>query len=116
MRVLTAEDEKKGAEHIRSAFREQGFCMDLFHRGDDALKAALVTRYDAGVFDVMLPGHDGTTSLRTLREKQREVSMLLLTARGEDSACVDGLLLGADDYVAKPFAMSELVARVIALT
>ena len=116
MRLLLAEDEIKVAEHIRAAFREQGFCVDMFHRGDDALGAALITKYDAVVLDVMLPGQDGIGILKVLREKKYPAPILLLTARGEVSARVEGLMLGADDYVAKPFAMSELVARVVALT
>jgi two-component system, OmpR family, response regulator len=116
MRVLLAEDEKKVAQHIRAALREQGFTVDVFHRGDEALDAALSTSYDAIVLDVMLPGRDGLHILRTLREKQIPAPIMLLTARGEVSERVEGLMLGADDYVSKPFAMNELVARVIALS
>lgn len=116
MRVLLAEDEKKVALHIRAALREQGFTVDLFSRGDEALDAALATPYDALVLDVMMPGRDGLSILRTLREKAVPTPVLLVTARGEVSERVEGLLLGADDYLSKPFAMSELVARVIALS
>lgn len=115
MRVLLAEDEKKVAQHIRSALREQGFTVDMFHRGDDALSAALSTPYDAVVLDVMMPGRDGLSVLRVLREKRISAPILLVTARGEVSERVEGLMLGADDYLSKPFAMNELVARVIAL-
>jgi two-component system, OmpR family, response regulator len=116
MRVLLAEDEKKVAQHIRTALREQGFTVDLFHRGDEALNAALATPYDALVLDVMMPGRDGLSILRVLREKHVLTPILLVTARGEVSERVEGLMLGADDYLSKPFAMSELVARVIALS
>jgi DNA-binding response OmpR family regulator len=116
MRVLVAEDEKKVAQHIRAALREQGFTVDMFHRGDEALNAALATPYDALVLDVMMPGRDGLSILRTLREKSVPTPVLLVTARGEVSERVEGLMLGADDYLSKPFAMSELVARVIALS
>jgi DNA-binding response OmpR family regulator len=116
MRVLLAEDEKKVAQHIRAALREQGFTVDMFHRGDEALEAALATPYDALVLDVMMPGRDGLSILRVLREKCVPTPVLLVTARGEVSERVEGLMLGADDYLSKPFAMSELVARVIALS
>jgi DNA-binding response OmpR family regulator len=116
MRVLLAEDEKKIAQHIRAALREQGFTVDVVHRGDEALASALVTPYDALVLDVMMPGRDGLSILRVLREKRVSTPVLLVTARGEVSERVEGLMLGADDYLSKPFAMNELVARVVALT
>jgi DNA-binding response OmpR family regulator len=116
MRVLLAEDEKKVAQHIRAALREQGFTVDMVHRGDEALSAAIDTPYDAIVLDVMMPGRDGLSVLRVLREKRISSPVLLVTARGEVSERVDGLMLGADDYLAKPFAMNELVARVVALS
>lgn len=116
MRVLLAEDEKKVALHIRNALREQGFTVDMFHRGDEALDAALATPYDAVVLDVMMPGRDGLSILRVLREKRVPAPILLVTARGEVSERVEGLMLGADDYLSKPFAMQELVARVVALS
>jgi DNA-binding response OmpR family regulator len=116
MRVLLAEDEKKVAQHIRAALREQGFTVDMVHRGDEALDAAISTPYDALVLDVMMPGRDGLSILRVLREKRVATPVLLVTARGEVSERVEGLMLGADDYLSKPFAMNELVARVIALS
>ncbi len=116
MRVLLAEDEKKVATHIRNALREQGFTVDMCHRGDEALDAALSTPYDALVLDVMMPGRDGLSILRVLREKRVPTPILLVTARGEVSERVEGLMLGADDYLSKPFAMKELVARVVALS
>ncbi len=116
MRVLLAEDEKKIALHIRAALREQGFTVDMVHRGDEALAAALSTPYDALVLDVMMPGRDGLSILRVLRERCVPTPVLLVTARGEVSERVEGLMLGADDYLSKPFAMNELVARVVALT
>jgi DNA-binding response OmpR family regulator len=116
MRILVAEDEKKVAQHIRAALREQGFTVDMYHRGDEALDAAMVNAYDTIVLDVMMPGRDGLSILRLLREKRILAPVLIVTARGEVSERVEGLMLGADDYLAKPFAMSELVARVVALT
>jgi DNA-binding response OmpR family regulator len=116
MRVLLAEDQKKIAYHIRAALRESGFTVDMVHRGDEALDAALATPYDAVVLDVMMPGRDGLSVLRVMRERRVAAPVLLVTARGEVSERVEGLTLGADDYLAKPFAMTELVARVVALT
>lgn len=116
MRVLVAEDEKKIGRHISAALKEEGFTTDLFERGDEALAAAAMTPYDALVLDIMMPGRDGLSILRVLREKGVTAPVLLVTARGEVSERVEGLRLGADDYLSKPFAMAELVARVVALT
>lgn len=115
MRVLLAEDEKKVSHHIRNALREQGFAVDEVHRGDEALEIGAATRFDVIVLDIMMPGRDGLSVLRALRERQITTPVLLLTARGEVSERVEGLMLGADDYLSKPFAMDELVARVHAL-
>ena len=84
MRVLLAEDEKKVALHIRAALREQGFTVDMVHRGDEALEAALATPYDALVLDMMMPGRDGLSFSRAAR-KARSSPVLLVTARGEVS-------------------------------
>jgi DNA-binding response OmpR family regulator len=116
MRVLIAEDEKKVCHHICNALRQSGFAVDETHRGDDALEWASKTQYDAIVLDVMMPGRDGLSVLRLLRERRIVSPVMLLTARGEVSERVEGLMLGADDYLAKPFDMAELVARVHALT
>ena len=116
MRVLLAEDEKKVASHIRRALREAGFVVDEVHRGDEALEFAQTRQYDVLVLDIMMPGRDGLSILKSLRNERNAVPILLLTARGEISERVEGLTLGADDYLSKPFAMDELVARVQALT
>jgi DNA-binding response OmpR family regulator len=115
MRVLLAEDEKKVASHIRNALRQQGHAVDAVHNGNDALNLAAITPYDAIVLDVMMPGRDGLSVLRTLRERKVTTPVMLLTARGEVSERVEGLRLGADDYLGKPFAMEELVARIESL-
>jgi DNA-binding response OmpR family regulator len=115
MRVLVAEDEKKVSNHIRNALRAEGFAVDEVHRGDDALEMAATRPFDAIVLDVMMPGRDGLSVLRSLRERRITTPVMLLTARGEVSERVEGLTLGADDYLSKPFAMDELVARVHAL-
>src|SRR5438876_68311 len=116
MRILLAEDEKKVSNHIRNALRQSGFVVDEVHRGDEALELAVGTPYDGIVLDIMMPGRDGLSVLRVLRERRITTPVMLLTARGEVSERVEGLMLGADDYLAKPFAMDELVARVVALT
>jgi two-component system, OmpR family, response regulator len=115
VRVLLAEDEKKIASFIRKALREAGHAVDEVHRGDEALELAKSTPYDVIVLDVMMPGRDGLSVLRVLRERRNPTPVLLLTARGEVSERIEGLNLGADDYMAKPFAMDELIARVNAL-
>lgn len=116
MRILIAEDERKVAAHIRNTLRQHGFTVDVVYRGDEALEMAQLAPYDALVLDVMMPGRDGLSVLRLLRERKITTPILLLTARGEVSERVEGLRLGADDYLAKPFALEELVARVEALT
>jgi DNA-binding response OmpR family regulator len=116
VRILVVEDEKKIATSIHKALRETGFDVDKIHDGHTALDYASETPYDAIVLDVMLPGRDGLSVLERLRAKRIYTPVLILTARGEVSERIAGLELGADDYMAKPFAMRELVARVMALT
>ena len=90
--------------------------MDVCHNGDDALAAARATPFDGIVLDIMLPGRDGLSVLRQLRERKNITPVLLLSARGEVNERVEGLNAGADDYLPKPFELVELVARVRALT
>lgn len=115
MRVLLAEDQVKLASFVRQALVEAGFTVDVVHDGDEALELATSRPYDGLVLDIMLPGRDGLSLLRLLRARHITTPALFLTARGEVSERIEGLELGADDYVAKPFDMSELVARVKAL-
>jgi len=115
MRVLVVEDEKKTAAFIRKALQTEGFAVDVCHNGEEAWTAARVTPFDAIVLDIMLPGRDGLSLLRQLREKQLATPVLLLSARGEVNERVEGLNAGADDYLPKPFVLAELVARVRAL-
>jgi DNA-binding response OmpR family regulator len=115
MRVLVVEDEKKTASFIRKALQGEGFAVDVCHRGDDALTAVTATPFDGVVLDIMLPGRDGLSVLRQLRERNDHTPVLLLSARGEVNERVEGLNAGADDYLPKPFAVAELVARVRAL-
>jgi DNA-binding response OmpR family regulator len=115
MRILVVEDEKKLAMFIRKALREAGFAVDVVHNGDEALELASNNPFDAIVLDVMLPGRDGMSILRLLRERRNAVPVLILTARAEVSERIEGLNLGADDYMTKSFSTSELVARLNAL-
>jgi DNA-binding response OmpR family regulator len=115
MRILVVEDEVRLARHVSRALTQAGHDTDLKHDGETALQAARATRYELIVLDVMLPGIDGFEVLRRLRKAHVNSRVLILTARGELNDRVSGLALGADDYLAKPFAMQELVARVAAL-
>jgi len=115
VRLLVVEDEKKTASFIRKALQAEGFAVDVCHNGDDGLAAARATPFDAIVLDIMLPGRDGLSLLRQLRETRHTTPVLLLSARGEVNERVEGLNAGADDYLPKPFVIAELVARVRAL-
>ena len=115
MKNLVIEDEKKIANLLQKGLREQGYTVDLSHDGNDGLERASAQPYDAIILDIMLPGRDGLSVLRKLRERKVTTPVLVLTARGEVNERVEGLNAGADDYLAKPFAMDELVARLRAL-
>lgn len=115
MRVLVVEDEKKTASFIRKALQAEGMIVDMLHDGSEALIAVAHTPFDVVVLDVMLPGRDGLSVVRQMRQRQISTPVLLLTARGEVSEKVEGLNAGADDYLSKPFALEEVVARVRAL-
>ena len=116
MRVLVVEDEKKTASFVRKALQAEGFAVDVCHNGEDALAALLATPFDGVILDIMLPGCDGLSVLRQLRERGNSTPVLLLSARGQVTERVEGLNMGADDYLPKPFELVELVARVRALT
>src|ERR1700677_1240565 len=115
MRVLVVEDVRKTASFIRKALQDAGFAADVCHNGNDALAAAQATSFDAIVLDIMLPGRDGLSVLRQLRDAKNTTPDLLLSARGGLDERVEGLDAGADDYLPKPFALVELTARVRAL-
>ncbi|HEY5041143.1 MAG TPA: response regulator transcription factor [Verrucomicrobiae bacterium] len=116
MRVLVVEDERKTASFVRKALQAESFAVDVMANGEDALLAAAGTPFDVIILDIMLPGRDGLSVLRLLRERKNTTPVLLLSARGEVNERVEGLNAGADDYLPKPFELSELVARVRALT
>ena len=115
VRVLIAEDERRLAEAIARGLRREGMAVDLAPDGPDALLKARVIRYDVMVLDRDLPGVHGDVVCRTVRGERPEVGILMLTAAGALEDLVEGLALGADDYLAKPFRFAELVARIRAL-
>jgi DNA-binding response OmpR family regulator len=115
MRILVVDDEVRLARHVSSALTEAGHDPVVINDGESALREAEKTPFDLVVLDVGLPGMDGFEVLRKMRAKNISHRVLMLTARGELNDRVTGLQLGADDYLAKPFAMQELLARVRAL-
>ncbi|MEI6085229.1 MAG: response regulator transcription factor [Verrucomicrobiota bacterium] len=115
MRVLVVEDDRKTASFISKALKGEGFATDILSDGDQALTALTTTAFDAVVLDIMLPGRDGLSVVRQLRARGNHTPVLLLSARGQVNERVEGLDAGADDYLAKPFALDELLARVRAM-
>jgi two-component system OmpR family response regulator len=115
MRILIVEDEVKLASLIRRGLREEGLLADVAIKGEDALWMAGSTEYDAIVLDVMLPGIDGIETCRRLRADEVRTPILMLTSRSEIEDRIEALNIGADDYLTKPFAFGELVARLHAL-
>ena len=115
VRILIVEDEKKIAALLLKALTEQGFTVDHCADGEEGFARASTEPYDAIVLDVMLPSRDGLSIVKGLRERKIATPVLMLTSRGEVSDRVAGLESGADDYLPKPFAMDELVARLKAL-
>ncbi len=116
MRVLVVEDERKLGELLRRGLGEEGYAADLADRGEEALWMVKAVDYDVIVLDVMLPGADGFETCRRMREGGVWAPVLMLTARDAVDDRVSGLDAGADDYLTKPFAFEELLARLRALT
>jgi two-component system copper resistance phosphate regulon response regulator CusR len=112
MHILIIEDEEKTISFLRKGLTESGYVVDTSGNGDEGLLLALDINYDLVILDVMLPGRDGWSILATLRQAGKETPVLFLTARDMVHDRVKGLELGADDYLIKPFAFSELLARV----
>jgi two-component system copper resistance phosphate regulon response regulator CusR len=112
MRILIVEDENKTAAYLRKGLAEGGFIVDVSHDGQDGLFQATHNHYDLIILDVMLPKMDGWSILAEIRRSNSNVRVLFLTARDDVEDRVKGLELGADDYLVKPFAFSELLARV----
>jgi two-component system copper resistance phosphate regulon response regulator CusR len=112
MKILIVEDEPKTGEYLKQGLDEAGFVADLARTGPDGLHLGLTEDYDLAILDVMLPGMDGWQVLKALRAAGRDLPVLFLTARDRVEDRVQGLELGADDYLVKPFAFAELLARV----
>ncbi len=115
MRLLVIEDERELAGQIAKTLREAGYAVDVAHDGEEGLYLGEVEPYDAVILDLGLPVVDGLTVLRRWREAGRSMPVLILTARDRWSEKVEGFDAGADDYVAKPFSMEEVLARIRAL-
>lgn len=112
MKILIVEDETKTGDYLKQGLAEAGFSVDLVRNGLDGMHEGLVGTYDLMILDVNLPGLDGWQVLKALRSAGRDFPVLFLTARDQVEDKVKGLELGADDYLIKPFAFSELLARV----
>lgn len=115
MKVLIIEDEPKTASYLRKGLGENGFVIDLANNGEDGSHLAQTGRYDLIILDVMLPVRDGWSVIADLRRRNIAIPVLFLTARDAVHDRVKGLELGADDYLVKPFAFSELLARIHAI-
>jgi len=111
VRVLIVEDEPKAAAYLRKGLSEHGYVADLANNGEDGLHLAQNSEYDLLILDVMLPRRDGWSVISELRRSGKQIPTLFLTARDAVPDRVKGLELGADDYLVKPFAFSELLAR-----
>ncbi len=116
LNVLVVEDEAKIAGFVKKGLEEQGFRVTHCADGNDAYATATTQPFDAIVLDIMLPGRDGLSVLKALRAERHTVPVILLTARSELDDRIEGLNLGADDYLTKPFYVEELVARLYAVT
>lgn len=112
MKLLIVEDEPKMGDYLRQGLTEAGFVVDLARDGADGLHLALTQPYDLAILDVMLPGLNGWQIMHGIRQSGKGMAVLFLTAKGDVDDRVKGLELGADDYLIKPFAFSELLARV----
>jgi DNA-binding response OmpR family regulator len=115
MRILLVEDEVKVGSFVRRALEEERYAVDLCDEGGQAIECARTGAYDLVILDIMLPGLSGLEVLRQLRKDGLKMPVLILTARSSVEAKVRGLDFGADDYLTKPFAIEELLARVRAL-
>lgn len=116
MRILLAEDEKELSNALVTILQRSGFSVDAVYNGQDALDYLEADNYDAAILDIMMPKIDGLEVLKKLREKKSTLPVLMLTAKSEIDDRVLGLDSGANDYLTKPFAMKELIARIRAMT
>lgn len=116
MRLLLAEDEKELSRALEAVLKNNQYSVDAVYNGLDALDYLHSDNYDGAILDIMMPGMDGITVLKTIRREGNRIPVLLLTAKSEVDDKVLGLDSGADDYLTKPFAMKELLARIRAMT
>lgn len=116
MRILVIEDEHKIANSLKQGLTQEKYAVDVAYDGEEGLDLALGEEYDAIILDRMLPKIDGIETLKKIRKKQNHTPVLFLTAKGEIEDKITGLDSGADDYLVKPFAFTELLARIRALT
>ena len=115
MHILIIEDDDRTAEFVAGALRQSGYVTTLCADGEEGAAAAMHGEYDAAVIDIMLPKRDGLSIIRDLRTAGRDLPVIVLSARGTVDARIKGLEAGADDYLAKPFSVAELLARTQAL-
>lgn len=115
MKILVVEDEFKMGDYLRQGLTEAGYVVELARDGIDGLELGMSGEYDLAILDIMLPGLDGLQILRSMRNAGKDMAVLFLTARDQVEERVKGLETGADDYLVKPFAFSELLARVRSL-
>jgi heavy metal response regulator len=115
VRILIVEDEKKIADFIKRGLKEEGYAIDAAHDGNNGYFLATTNDYDVIILDIMLPGMDGVSLCRKLRAEKIATPVIMLTAKGAVEEKVTGLDSGADDYMTKPFAFEELLARVRAV-
>jgi len=115
MKILLVEDDKNITAFVKKGLKEQGFTVEYSGDGDEGFHLAVTQVYDVIVLDIMLPGRDGLSILRNLRERKNTVPVILLTARSALNERLEGLNLGADDYLCKPFFIEELAARIHAV-
>lgn len=116
MRILLAEDEKELSKALTAILKHNNYSVDAVYNGADALDYGLSENYDVIILDIMMPKMNGLEVLENLREKSIYTPILMLTAKSEIEDRITGLNLGADDYLSKPFAMGELLARIRAMT
>ena len=116
MRILLVEDERHLAEAVAQILKKNHYTVDVVHNGEDAIDYALTGIYDLIIMDIMMPRLNGIDALKAIRKENLSTPVIMLTAKGEISDRVTGLDSGADDYLAKPFATEELLARIRALS
>jgi DNA-binding response OmpR family regulator len=115
MRLLLIEDDEKIASFVKKGFKEAGFVVEYASDGNSGLSMALASTYDVAVIDIMLPGLDGLSIIDELRKSRNKLPVIILSAKRSLDERVEGLQAGGDDYLTKPFAFTELLARVQAL-